>query len=84
MVYIFHNFSKDILSVDIVSRETGVYYENGINGTVQNLSWIMQKARSRPDYYKIDADANLDQDNVKFLMYCDKDKLYDPENEDAL
>jgi len=84
IVDIFHKFAKDLLQLDIPTRKSSVSYEDGINATVYNLSWIMQKARSRPDYYKIDANPDLDEDTVKQLMYCEKDKPYDPENENAL
>ncbi len=84
IINIFSDFSKNILSANIVSREACMYYENGINATVYNLSWIMQKAHYRPDYHNIEANPDLDQDNVKHLMFCDKDKPYDPENENAL
>lgn len=80
----FHKYSKDLLSENLKYRKAGVYYENGINGTVHNLSWIMQKSRSRPDYHKVEANAGLEQYVVNDLMYCDKDKPFNPENEDEL
>jgi len=84
IINIFHNYSINLLSENHECRKAGVYYEDGINATVYNLSSIMQKSRQRPNYHKIDANASLDQDSVNYLMFCDKDKPFDPENENKL
>jgi hypothetical protein len=88
IIDIFHEFALDVLKM-IVNKTikcnlTGIYYEDGIKATIENLSWIMQKSRARPNYHKITANARFDQYVVNSLMHCDKDEPYNPDDEDAL